>query len=53
MLTGFWWGNLKERGSLGTPRCRWEDNTEWISKSGLGARTRLIWLRIETGGGHL
>jgi hypothetical protein len=22
----FWWGNLRERDSLGRPRRRWEDN---------------------------
>ena len=26
MLTGFWWGDLRERGHLGRPRPRWEDN---------------------------
>jgi hypothetical protein len=26
MHTGFWKGNLKERGKLGRPKPRWEDN---------------------------
>ena len=26
MHTGFWSGNLKERGKLGRPKPRWEDN---------------------------
>ena len=24
--TGFWWGNMKERTTLKTPRCGWENN---------------------------
>ena len=26
MCTGFWWGNLKVKRTLGRPRRRWEDN---------------------------
>ena len=25
-MSGFWWGNLRERDRLGRPRRRWEDN---------------------------
>jgi hypothetical protein len=26
--TGFWWGSLRERDNLETPRRRWEHNTK-------------------------
>jgi len=26
MCTGFWWGDMRERYPLGTPRRRWKDN---------------------------
>jgi hypothetical protein len=26
MHTGFWWGNMKERGHLARPRSRWDDS---------------------------
>jgi hypothetical protein len=26
VLTGFWWGNLRERDHFVRPRNRWEDN---------------------------
>jgi len=31
-----WVGKLEGKRPLETPRCRWEDNSEWISKSVLG-----------------
>jgi len=38
---------------LGRPRRRWEDNIKmYFQEMGFGHRL-LIWLRIETGGGHL
>jgi hypothetical protein len=38
---------------LGRPRCRWEDNIKMdLQEVGCGARTRSIWLRTGTGGGH-
>jgi hypothetical protein len=47
-------GRPERQGPLGRPRRRWEVILRWIlGKCDLGARTRLIWLRIETGGGHL
>jgi len=50
--TGFWWGKLRERNNL-------EDVGaggkifKWSSRSGIGAWTGLIWLRIGSGGGRL
>jgi len=52
--TGFWWGNLKERGQLGDPDLDGKVVLRWIfSNLVVGARTGLIWFRIGTGGGHL
>jgi hypothetical protein len=46
--TGFWWE------PLGRLRRRWEDNIKMdLQEVGWGAWTRLIWLRIGTGGGLL
>jgi hypothetical protein len=42
---------LEGRRPLGRPRRRWEDNIKMdFSRSGMGAWTGLIWLRIGTGG---
>jgi hypothetical protein len=42
------------RRPLGRPRRRWEDNIKMdLQEMGWGAWTRLIWLRIGTGGGLL
>jgi hypothetical protein len=39
---------------LGRPRVRWKDNIKMnVEEVGGGAWTRLIWLRIRTGGGLL
>jgi len=39
---------------LGRPRHSWEDNIKMdLQEVEVGAWTRLIWLRIGTGGGHL
>jgi hypothetical protein len=36
------------------PRLRWDDNTKmYLEEVGRGVRTGSIWLRIETGDGHL
>jgi hypothetical protein len=44
----------KHEGRLGRPRRRWEDNIKMdLQGVGLGTWTGSIWLRIETGGGHL
>ena len=38
-------------GPFGRPRRRWEDNIKMdLQQMGRGARTRLIWFRIETRG---
>ena len=51
MRTAFWWGNLRERGYVGRPRRRWEDNIKtYFPEVALGAWTGLISFRIETDG---
>jgi hypothetical protein len=52
--TGFWWGNLKERGYFGDPGIDGRILLKWIIRKcdvrvWIGSR----WLRIDTGGGHL
>jgi len=47
-------GKPEEKRPLGRPRRRWEDFIRWIFRNwDVGAWTRLSWLKIETGGGHL
>jgi hypothetical protein len=54
LYTGFWWGHLSERDILEDPgldrrimlRCIFR---KWVG----GAWTGSIWLRIDTGDGHL
>ena len=47
-------GNPDDKGPLGRPRYRWENNiTMDLQEEGCGELTGLIWLRIETGGGNL
>jgi len=48
---GFWWGILRGKKPLGRSRRRWEDNIK-MDLLEVGAWTALIWLRIETIGGH-
>jgi len=50
--TGFWWGNLRERGPLEDLGLDW-DNTKKNFKKLDGAWTGFIWLRIGTGDGLL
>jgi hypothetical protein len=51
---GFWLGNLREGDHWGDPDVDGRIILEWIfSKWDVGVWTRLNWLRIETGGGHL
>ena len=51
MHTGFWWGNLEGKRSLGTPRCRWEDNIEMnLQEVARGTETGLFCLKVRTGG---
>jgi len=47
MHTGFWWGDLRERGQLGKIMFTWI-----LKKVNEGAWTGLIWLWIGTGGRH-
>jgi len=52
--TGFWWETWGERGHLGDPGVDGRIILNWIfRKWDMGVRTRSIWLRIGTGGGHL
>jgi hypothetical protein len=56
VLTVFWWENLRERDLLGDLGFDGRILLRWIYRKWDGrggARTGLIWLRIETGGGHL
>jgi hypothetical protein len=47
-------GNQEGKRSLGTPRCKWEDNVKLdLRNIGGVAWTGLIWLRIVIGGGLL
>jgi hypothetical protein len=47
-------GCLRENGSLGQPRRRWEDNIKMdLQKWDVGVLAGLSWLRIEIGGEHL
>jgi hypothetical protein len=52
--TGFQWGNLRERDYWGDPGVDGRIILRRIfRKWNMGLWTRLSWLRIETGGGHL
>jgi len=47
-------GIVEGKKPLERPRHRWEDNIKVaVQGNGMGAWTRLIWLRIGTGGGFL
>jgi hypothetical protein len=41
-------GRLDEKGSLGRPRCRWDDDDKTDFQE-----VGLFWLRLGTGGGSL
>ena len=44
--TGFWWGNLRERGPLVIPRRRWEDNIKMdLQEVGCGG---IDWIEVFT-----
>jgi hypothetical protein len=48
---GVFMGKPEGKRPLGRPRCRWENNIKIdLQDVGWEAWTRLIWLRIETGG---
>jgi hypothetical protein len=54
VYTGFWWGNLRERGHLEDPDVDGKTILRWIfRKWSVGALTESIWLRIGAGGRHL
>jgi len=47
-------GKLEGNKPLVRPRLRWNDNIKMVLQEvGWGAWTGLIWLRTDTGGGHL
>jgi hypothetical protein len=46
--TGFWWGNLRERGYRRDPGVDGRILLRWIfKKKDVGVRTGMSWLRIE------
>ena len=52
--TGFWWGDLRERGHLEDIGIDESIILKWIFRMWHGeAWTALIWLKIGTGNGHL
>jgi hypothetical protein len=52
--TGFWWGHLRERDHFKDPGIDGRIILRQIFKKwDVGSGTRLIWLRIRTGGRHL
>ena len=53
-VTGFWWGNLRERDHWGGPDADGRIILRWIFRKWAEVvRTGWSWLRIGTGGGHL
>ena len=53
-VTGFWWGNLRERNHLGDPGVDRKIILRWIfRKWNVGVWTGSSWLRLGTSGGHV
>ena len=53
-MSGFWWGNLRERDHWGGPDADGRIILRWIFRKWEGVvRTGWSWLRIGTGGRHL
>jgi len=45
VYTGFWWGNLRRKRSLGRPRHRWEDNIKMdLQEVGCGG---MDWIELD------
>jgi len=53
MCTGFWWGNLRERGHWGDLDVDGRLILRWNFGKWEGVEIGWSWLRIGTGGGHL
>jgi hypothetical protein len=54
VYTGFWWGNLSERGHLEDPGLDGIIVLIWLFKKwDVEGRTGWIWLKMWTSGGHL
>ena len=54
VYTGFWWGNLRERGYVEDPGIDGRIILRWtFRKWDRDASIGLIWFRIGTGGRHL
>jgi len=52
--TGFWWGNVRERGDMGDPGVDGKIVLSWIfRKWDVGVWTGWSWLRRGTGGCYL
>ena len=53
LCTGFWWGNLRERGHWGDLVVDGRIILRWIFGKFEGVETGWSWFRIGTDGGHL
>jgi len=54
VYTGFWWGNLRERGYIEDPGIHRRIILRWTFGKWAGdAWVGLIWFKVGTGGRHL